>query len=70
MRQPDPIALQIMDTTAGDRRQGSSTSALARGLDCGPRRPIRCLEQGDGANQGSGIEHGATDGEMTETQNS
>lgn len=68
MRQSDPIALQIMDTTGGARRQGSSTSALTRGLDCAPRRPVRCLEQGDGANQGSGIEHGATDGGMTETQ--
>ena len=64
-----PFALQILDTAAGARRQGSATSALARGLDRGRRRSVRSHEQGEGDNQGSGIGHDASIRGMAETQN-
>jgi len=63
-----PFALQILDTAGGDRRQGSATSALTRGLDRGHRRPVRSNEQDDGGNQGSGIGNDASIRGMAETQ--
>ncbi|HID48122.1 MAG TPA: hypothetical protein EYP40_00645 [Chromatiales bacterium] len=53
MRRPFPFALQILDTAGGGRRQGSATSALRRGLDCGHPRLVGFNEQGEGENQGS-----------------
>lgn len=70
MKRSIPFALQILNTAGGARCQGSTTSALARGLDCGHHRPVRSHEQGEGGNQGSGIGYDASNRRTTETQNS
>ena len=46
------LALHGFATGAGARRQGSSTSALARGLDCERRHRFGYLEEGEGENDG------------------
>ena len=63
-----PFALEIPDTTAGARRQGSSTSALTRGLDCGHRQPKDDLDQSEGKNQGNGIGNDASITGIEKTQ--
>jgi len=65
-----PFALQILDKAGGGRRQGSTTSELARGRDCARRRPLRSNEQGEGEKQGSGIGYDASTRGMIDTQNS
>ena len=70
MKRSIPFALQIPDTTGGGRRQGSTTSALARGLDRDHHRTVRSHEQREGEHQGSGIGNDASIRGMAETQNS
>ena len=64
-----PFALEIPDTPAGARRQGSATSALKRGLDCGHRRPKDGLDQSEGKNQGNSIGNDASIAGTEKTQN-
>jgi len=47
-----PFALPILDTSGGGRRQGSSTSALARGLDRGLAAPCDPMNKAKGAPKG------------------
>ena len=47
-----PFALQFRNTAAGARRQGSSTSALTRGLDGARRRPSDAESRAKGITKG------------------
>ena len=65
-----PFALKNLDSAAGARRQGSSTSALTRGLDGERRQRGGCLEQGEGDTLRLGIDVDASTTGTEKTQNS
>jgi len=52
MKRSFPFALEILHKAGGARRQGSATSALARGLDCGRHRPSDPMSRTKGKNKG------------------
>lgn len=64
-----PFALKNLDCAAGVRRQGSSTSALTRGLDGERHRRFGCLEQGEGDTLRLGIDEDASTTGTEKTQN-